>query len=237
MQDFQHNYWESRLRFPDWYQRLEAELTALFFPVVHDDPQLKTFRNQVYALIAELLSRQEMPLAATGPDLDIARQPIDTIVIHHTEEHPAISLDRLSAIGLVRQYALQYLAGNVLGHQVQGHPVWSGHFREGRMVFFAYHWLIRPDGTAERLLEDRHIGWHAGDWQINTRSAGIALSGNYEAATPPLPQIEAAASVIRNHYPQIPRAGIVGHREVRNELTCPGAHFIESWKDVLVSRV
>jgi N-acetylmuramoyl-L-alanine amidase len=233
MLDFQRDYWESRLRFPDWYRRLEDELTRLFFLVVHDDPQLKAFRNQVYALIAELLTRQELPLAATGPDLDTARQPVDTVVIHHTEEDPAISLDRLSAIGLVRQYAFEYLTDNVLGHHVRGQPVWSGHFREGRMVFFAYHWLIRPDGTAERLLEDSYIGWHAGDWQINTRSVAIALSGDYEAATPPRTQIESAARVIRAHYPQVPRIGIVGHCEVRKDLTCPGAYFLETWKDLL----
>ncbi len=58
MLDFQRDYWETRLRFPDWYSRLEDELTSLFFPIVHDDPRLKAFRNQVYALIAELLARK-----------------------------------------------------------------------------------------------------------------------------------------------------------------------------------
>ena len=237
MLDFQRDYWETRLRFPDWYSRLEDELTSLFFPVVHDDPRLKAFRNQVYALIAELLACKELPLAATGPDLDTARQPVDTVVIHHTEEDAAISLDRLSAIGLVRQYAFQYLADNVLGHRVRGQPIWSNHFREGQMVFFAYHWLIRPDGTAERLLEDSSFGWHAGDWQINTRSVGIALSGNYEAAIPPLPQIESATRVIHSYYPHVSRNSIVGHREVRKDVTCPGAYFLETWKDMLVSSV
>src|SRR5689334_8166899 len=108
--DFQRDYWESRLRLPDWYNHLEDELKGLFFPVVHHNTELKAFRNQVYALIAELLERAEMPLAATGPDLDVERQPVDTIVVHHTEEDPSISLSRLSAIGLVRQYAFQYLA-------------------------------------------------------------------------------------------------------------------------------
>lgn len=235
MLEFERAYWESRLHSPNWYRRLEDELSALFFPVVHNDPQLKAFRNQVYALVAELLARQELPLAETGPDLDTARQPVDTIVIHHTEEDPAISLSRLSAIGLVRQYAFQYLAGNILGHEVRGQPIWSNHFREGCMVFFAYHWLIRPDGSADRLLEDSHIGWHAGDWPVNTRSVAIALSGNYETGTPPLPQIESTARLIRTYYPQVPRASIVGHCEVRKDLTCPGAYFLESWKDTLLS--
>ena len=49
--DFQREYWESSLQYPDWYIRLEKELRQLFFPVVHNDPRLKAFRNKVYDLI------------------------------------------------------------------------------------------------------------------------------------------------------------------------------------------
>src|SRR5438045_8925588 len=123
MLDFQRDYWKTRLRFPDWYSRLEDELTSLFFPVVHDDPRLKAFRNQVYALIAALLAHKELPLAATGPDLDTARQPIDTVIIHHTEKDAAISLGRLSAICLIRQYAFQHLSRDVLGQRLSCQPI------------------------------------------------------------------------------------------------------------------
>jgi hypothetical protein len=234
--DFQREYWESSLQYPDWYTRLEKELRQLFFPVVHNDPQLKAFRNKVYSLVEELLAGDKIPLAESGPDLDRERQPVDTVVIHHTEEDPAISLGKLSAIGLVRQYGFEYLENKSPGERVEGRPVWSGHFREGKMVFFAYHWLIRPDGRAERLLEDAYIGWHAGNWEVNTRSVGIALSGNYEEAIPPIAQIEAAAKVIGENYP---RASILGHREVRQEaiLTCPGAYFLTNWKETLLQEV
>lgn len=235
--DFQRAYWESKLTHPDWYNRIEDELRQLFFPVVHGHPQLKAFRHQVYELVEELLESSRIPLAASGPNLDEARQPIDTVVIHHTEEAPAIRLSKLSAIGLVRQYASQYLAGNVLGRPVTGQPIWSGHFRQGNMVFFAYHWLVRPDGTAERLLADTHIGWHAGNWQINTRSIGLALSGNYEAATPPLLQIEAVAHLIRTNYPQVAPGRIVGHGEVVEGITCPGADFLNGWKQTLLNAI
>ena len=234
--DFQREYWESSLHYADWYTRLEKELRQLFFPVVHNDPQLKAFRNKVYSLIEELLAGDKIPLAEDGPDLDKERHPVDTVVIHHTEEDPCLSLGKLSAIGLVRQYGFEYLQNKVPGDRAEGRPVWSGHFREGKMVFFAYHWLIRPDGRAERLLEDAYIGWHAGNWEMNTRSVGIALSGNYEEAIPPLAQIEATAKVIRENYPQ---TSILGHREVRQEasLTCPGAYFLATWKETLLKRV
>jgi len=235
--DFRRADWESRLIYPDWYIRVEDELRSLFFPVVHHDAQLKAFRHKVYDLVAELLESKRMPLAERGPDLDQERRPVDTIVIHHTEEEPGIRLTKLSAIGLVRQYAFEYLADNVRGEHVRGEPVWSGHFRQGEMVVFAYHWLIRPEGTAERLLEDTAIGWHAGNWAVNTSSAGIALSGNYETDTPPHTQIEAAARIIREYYPQVARGSIVGHREVAAGITCPGAYFLDVWKQMLLNLV
>lgn len=233
--DFQRAYWEEKLLYPDWYVRLGDELQQIFFPIVHSDPQLKAFRHEVYALVAELLVDARLPLAQTGPNLDLQRKPVELIVLHHTEEVSHLSLDMLSAIGLIRQYAQQYLAGDVLGHHVKGQPIWSGHFREGRMAFFAYHWLIRPDGTLEQLLEDAAIGWHAGNWEVNSRSIGIALSGNYEHDTPPLAQIAATAQVIREHYPAISHENVLGHREIRAGITCPGAYFLGGWKETVLN--
>ncbi len=232
--DFKREYWINKLQHPDWYSRLENELKQHFFPVVHNNPQLKAFRNNVYDLVAEMLISKSIPLAERGPDLDTERKAIDTIVIHHTEEEPVMSLDKLSAIGLIRQYAFQYLENNVLGNRVRGQPIWSGHFRERQMVFFAYHWLIRPDGTAIQLLQDQYIGWHAGHWDTNTRCIGIALSGNYEEDTPPLTQIAATAQLIRDKYAQVEKSRTIGHREVKVGVTCPGAYFLNGWKKSLL---
>lgn len=235
--NFARNFWEEHFSFPDWYNRLEDDLKCYIFSVVHDDPELKAWRNQVYGLLGELLERNQVPLAKDGPDLDYARQTPDTIVLHHTEEDAAIPLAKLSAIGLLRQYGFQYLENDVLGRRVRGEPVWSGHFRQGQMVFFAYHWLVRPDGTCERLLEDRAIGWHAGNWDINTRSIGLALSGNYEHAIPPSEQLAGAAEIMRTHYPSISRSRILGHREIRADLTCPGEYFLQTWKAQLLQHL
>lgn len=231
---FERDAWENQLIFPDWYVRLEAELRTRIFPVVRPDCDLKRFRHQVYELVEELLTRDALPLAQSGPDMDAGRKPVDTILIHHTTEEPDIRLSKLSAIGLVRQYALQYLADDVLDERVRGTPIWSGHFRQGQMVFFAYHWLIRPDGSVERLLADSSIGWHAGNWEINTRSIGLAFSGDYEESAPPAAQIEAAARLIRSYYPQVVRERIFGHSEIAAGTTCPGAHFLHGWKAELL---
>lgn len=231
---FDREYWESRLKHLDWYVRLEKELEKEIFPIVHEDPVVKKFRQQVYELVEELLEKEEIPLAAKGPNLDAERKSIDTVIIHHTEGEPDIRPSMLSAIGFVRQYGFEYLQNDVLDHELRGNPVWSGHFRNGKMVFFAYHWLIRPDGKAERLLKDEYIGWHAGVWRINTKSVGIAFSGNYEHKTPPTAQIKSAAMVIKKQYPQIDRERIFGHLEIKEGRTCPGEYFLKEWKAKLL---
>ena len=227
-------YWKEQLQYPDWYIRLEDYLKTIIFPIVHDDPGLKAERHTFYALVEEMLEGGLIPLAESGPDLDAERQSIDTIIVHHTEEDPDISLSRLSAIGFVRQYGFNYLNDNVWGIEgLKGQPVWSGHFREGKMVFFAYHWLIRPDGKAERLLEDRYVGRHS--LQMNLRSIGIVLSGNYEHSIPPMEQIISSADTLKKNYGFVKQDRILGHLEVMEGRTCPGDKFLTDWKKTLLT--
>lgn len=235
------NHWKSCLAHPNWYEHLEAALAAWIFPIEHDDQAILALRDAFYQVVEALLAAHQIPLAQTGPDFDAERRArsepkIDTIVLHHTEESNN-SLPRLNALGLVRQYAQAHLEPAILGHPRRGQPIWSGHFdAQGQMVFYAYHWLIEPDGTPRRLLSDTAIGWHAGNWAINVQSAGIALAGNYEHATPPQAQLEGTATIIKTQYPQVPRECIFGHREIRSDLTCPGAHFLgeTGWKSALL---
>lgn len=234
MKQFDEGYWRGHLSHQDWYIRLERDLRNDIFPMMRDDASLADYRDQVYRLVADMLKLGQLPLAESGPDLDTQRAPVTTIIIHHTEEDSDISLDKLSAIGLVRQYALKYLDDNVLGNKVRGQAIWSGHFREDRMVFFAYHWLVRPDGKVERLLNDSDYGNHA--LQANPYSIGIAFSGDYTESSPSLKQIQAAAKVIREHYPDIPVDQILGHCEVLDR-TCPSKSFLTEWKQILLKEI
>jgi hypothetical protein len=226
--------WEESLRYSDCYIRLAKELREFFLPRV-DDEESRRYRHKVYDVVGEMLRASQIPLAIKGPSFDKERKSIDCVVIHHTKEKSDITLDTLSGIGLIRQYAFNYLKNDVLGYKVYGKPIWSGHFQKGKQVFFAYHWLVRSDGTVERLLQDEYIGWHSGNWQTNTRSVGIALSGNYEQSIPPVIQLQAVKKLIRNYYPQVEREKIVGHREVREGTICPGAKFLTHWKKQLIS--
>lgn len=229
-------YWRLQLTFPDWYVRLGYYLHKTIFPIVHDDPELKARRHVFYGVVSEMLKKGRIPLAKSGPDLDAERQPIEAVIIHHTEEDPDISLDKLNAIALIRQYASAYLDDNLYGHKgVRGQPIWSGHFRDGKQVFFAYHWLIRPDGKAERLLDDKYIARHA--VELNPTTVGIALSGNYEHSTPPPEQIKATAKIIRENYSFVDIGKILGHCEVMSGRTCPGDKFLPTWKQTLLDGV
>jgi hypothetical protein len=221
---------KENLRYSDWYIRLEKDVREVFSPTFDEG----RYRHQVYNVVGEMLETSQIPLAIKGTNFDKERKPIDTIVIHHTKEKSDIKLDTLSGIGLLRQYALNYFKNDVLGYQVYGKPIWSGHFQKSKQVFFAYHWLVRLDGNIERLLQDEYIGWHAGNWNINTRSVGIALSGNYEQTIPPVSQLQVLKKLIRKYYPQIERDQIIGHCEVKERTICPGEKFLFHWKKQLL---
>lgn len=230
-------HWQEHLNYPDWYSRLETDISKYFLPVVHDNPELKHARHVIYNIIEKKLIDGSLPLATAGPNLDAQRQPVDTLIIHHTEEDSTMPPSRLSAIGLLRLYAPKYLDNNVIDHQLKGNTIWSGHFWEGKQVFYGYHWLVFPDGSTQRLLDDSNIGWHSGNWKINTRSVGIALAGNYEHSTPPKTQLLATAQLISDVYPAVEKHSIHGHREVKEHRTCPGDQFLSGWKQVLLSSV
>lgn len=233
------NYWRENLQYPDWYIKLEDYLREKIFPVV-SDPKIKKQRHKFYKIVEDMLNEGTIPLAETGPDFDVERKSIDAIVIHHTSEESDIRLGKLSAIGFVRQYGLDYLVGKIRGNMVKGKPIWSGHFNDGKMVFFAYHWLVRPDGTLERLLRDKYIGWQAGDWDINTRSIAISLSGDYSNSIPSEKQIESVLKIINDNYPNVEKSRIFGHREINPKTICPGNKFLgpRGWKKkIILSRM
>lgn len=228
-------FWREQLQHPDWYIKLENYLKEKIFPVT-SDKSIKRQRQLFYETVEAMLVEGKIPLADEGPNFDADRNPIDTILIHHTSEDPDIRLSKLSAIGLVRQYGKDYLKNDVLGYNVKGSPIWSNHFKDGKMVFFAYHWLVRPDGKTERLLEDKYIGWQSGNWDINTRSVAIALSGDYSDEHPSKEQLEGIGNIIKDNYSRVSSTRILGHREVNPKTICPGNKFLseQGWKDQII---
>ncbi len=165
--------------------------------------------------------------------MDSERQPIDTIVIHHTSLAPGITLEELDALQRERLYVPVYASPAYAGQ-----PVASGHMRDGREIFYAYHWLVRQDGSAERLLHDKEIGWHCGDWSTNCRSIAICFDGNFAYSSPTKAALTRAADIMRKYYVQVPKERILGHCEVKAATACPSKYFLvhdgeAGWKETL----
>jgi hypothetical protein len=229
--------WLATVQRSDWYLHLRDEYEDLLALARRSDrTTAKHIADEVYSFFERGLAERHIVVGATESDWDAERHPLDTAVIHHTQLPPGITWQRLDAIHLTRVYARYYADPVVEEAWIHGLPITSGHLRGGREVFYAYHWLVRTDGTLERLLDDRETGWHAGDWGINCRSIGICIDDDLSERPPAHVVIEAIANLLRDHYPGVTAQGICGHREINPTTTCPGNRFLPEWKTTLLQR-
>lgn len=233
--------WEPLLSTPGWYLTVIPEMEAFNRAVETESVGVKrACKTLLYDFFEVHLLREDIALSRKNEDADTARQPIDTAIIHHTSSAPGLRPERLSAIEIIRLYAPFFAAKR--DQFPPGQPIYSGHVRDGKQVFWPYHWIIRSDGNAERLLLDSEIGWHAGNWGVNRRSIAIVLDNDYEHDVPSIGELNGVAAVIRKHYAQIPLTRIVGHREVNPKTTCPSELFLgdpgrKGWKSTLLSLI
>ena len=231
--------WTEALGKPLWYQDLQEELNTLVFTDKSSDARLRWLRKQFILTVGCALQEGRISLADIKEfeSLDAEREPISNLVIHHTEGSSQATPEELNTLGFLLQYTKDFSSGLVLGQHVDGKPIGSGHLVNGRQVFFAYHWLINDRGDAIRLLDDKHIGWHAGNWSVNRRSVGIALAGNFDEHLPPECQLQGLVDLIKTTYPSIESRRIYGHYQVNFNKTCPGVTFAKSWKTILLERL
>lgn len=233
---FDEQKWRKAVHHPDWYLRIQDDYQALMKQTDEVDEETKAeIKEEVYAFFEELLGRGEVYLSDTGYDFDADRQPVDTVVLHHTSGEPGMRLSRLNTMHLLRLYVPNY-ANPALEQEkhLQGQPIYSGHFDDGEQVFYAYHWLVRNDGTVEHLLRDEKIGWQAGDWDMNCRSVAICFDDDLGEKKPTKKALESAADIINSRYKGL---GVLGHREVNSKTECPGGLFLPEWKQDLKERL
>ncbi|MFH1145561.1 MAG: peptidoglycan recognition family protein [bacterium] len=213
---------EEAFNYTDWYQRVYEYLERYIFAEIdRHDMDGRQARQEIYRLVEEAYSQGKIMLGTAGRNWDEERLPVDMAVVHHSKLTPwdgireRTTWQRLSAIGLLRQYTRPYLDES---RDLYGKAIYSNHFRGGESVFYAYHWLVYSDGTAERLLNDNEIGWQAGNWEINKRSVGICLDGDF---TDSEPTKEAVAKLweICGLY-DLNR--VMGHHESNHRTGCPG---------------
>lgn len=228
---FDAKEWEPIIQSPDWYLRLADELRAL--QELGEQSDRKTAQeigNAVYGFFETHLTNGSIALGTDGREEDGERKPIDTIVIHHTSSEPGMTIERLNAVHLLRLYVPVFVMRAKNG---VSKPIASGHVRNGRQVFCAYHWLVRLDGTAERLLNDDEIGWQAGDWETNCRSVAICVDDNLAQKNPTSAAMASIKTIIQKHYSHIQSERIFGHREINPKTTCPGERYLGGWGEEL----
>lgn len=239
--DFQK--WGQIIKKPDWYFEIISDAQQASKLKETNLQEAKRIKEKIYDFFETNLIQENIVLGTTGKNWDAERKPIDTIVIHHTAMNSGLSLNRLSAVILFRLYASYYANPyNPEDKEIKGQPIYSGHFRNGKQIFWPYHWIVREGGVVERLLHDDEIGWQAGKWDVNCKSVAIVLDNNYEDTVPPTDELDAVAKIIKEHYSYIKKKNIVGHREVNPQTTCPSNLFlshddIKGWKENLLERI
>lgn len=91
------------------------------------------------------------------------------------------------------------------------------------------HYVVRSgDGHVAQCVRERHIAWHAGNWDVNTRSIGIEHEGwvdrpEYFTHVMYLRSARLTADICERHGIPTDRAHIIGHHEVPgSDHTDPG---------------
>lgn len=232
---FDHRELEKTLQRPDWYSTVVPLLRQIERLRDSEPKESKKLSRALLDFVHEKLEQGRVFLGTDGPNWDAERKPIDTIVIHHIGRQPGMTLAELNALHLLRLYAAEYFTRESSKKNSPKPPIYSRHFRDGKQVFFGYHWLLRMDGTTERLLDDSAVGWHAANWEINCRSVAFCLDNDYEQSEPTREVLQSLAECIRGSYPSISSARIIGHCEANKNRTCPGALFLPSWKEKLLT--
>lgn len=235
---FDKAYWQAKIAEPLWYVEMVELIKLAKQRLDTDSDELAKWLQAVRQFVADNLVRGEVALADHGLNLDAQRQPLDMVVIHHTSAEPGYDLNFMEAVHLLNIYASYFVSPtDEREKSLKGQPLWSNHFRDGRPTFIVYHWLMRMDGTFERLLDDDKIGWQAGNWHINKRSIGICLDNDYEKRDPDPEILQKLAAFIKQNYPNIKKERVIGHCEANPKTICPGSNFLTTWKPLLLEQL
>jgi hypothetical protein len=229
---FDDKKWSEVVKSANWYLQISNEWQKILKQAeTEGGDSLKNAKEEVCHFFETHLANHEVSLGADGPNWDVERKPIDTIIIHHTKILAGVTWERLNALQLVRLYASYYASPSYEEDaHIKGQSIFSHHFRNNEQVFYAYHWLVRMDGQVERLLNDNEVGWHAGNWEVNCKSIAICLDNDFENSSPSDLVISSVVRLIRDNYSQVRTENIFGHREINPRTTCPSNNFLNGWK-------
>jgi hypothetical protein len=153
--------------------------------------------------------------------------PVDYLIIHHSMGDPFMDAEEMKI-----QDAYDY-AGWKRGyqpinceHSLHRHPQCDRQsFAMAHYALHFYHgkWRLVP------LIDDPwgNVTWHAGNLEINKRSIGIEVCGDYRKQLLPIEGLQMIADFIRPHYLALKAVRVplkvCGHKNVSLGVTeCPG---------------
>ena len=90
--------------------------------------------------------------------------------------------------------------------------------------YIGYHWIIFSDGSLKRYRNDDEVGAHCKEGEINFKSIGICLEGNFDYELPTDAQKQALLKLIteiQTKY-RIPNEKVVPHRKYATYKSCWG---------------
>ena len=189
-------------------------------------------KHEFFQFIGDSIANGSLKLAESGENRDEEREEVDSIVIHHTQTSPDRDIRWLNGLQLLTLYLPIY---SNTRNEEYGKPIWSNHFdQDGKMLFIAYHYLVYPDGRVENPLEDKEIGWHAGDWEYNKKGVGIAFVDDLTNKEPTEAALQSTRNIIAKYKEKNPNIEVIGHKEIDpGHTACPGEKF-EEWKEELL---
>ncbi len=224
MEYFNVAAWREAARHDDWYARIQPEYQALLKRAEQQPNEAEAIKEAVRGFFEDRLEQNELALGGPDPALDAPRETLRQAVIHHSHRQPGYyTLARLNAVHLLNLYM----------PNSKGRPISSNHYRDGKMVFYGYHWWVEIDGTATRLLPDEAIGWQAGNWEVNCQSIGICINDDLTDKAPSSAALKAVRQILDDYRARLGSLEVIGHCEANPKTKCPGGTFIAGWKQAL----
>lgn len=129
------------------------------------------------------------------------------IVIHHS----ASSRDKTSIKNIDSWHKARAFPISLLGYYV------------------GYHYVILGDGTAIQTRNDDEVGAHAREGDMNFKSIGICLTGNFENEEPTEEQLMVLNGLIADKMKayNITKDKVISHNEIPYATACCGKNLIE----------
>ena len=129
-----------------------------------------------------------------------------TIVIHHSVTNQKENIDW--AVGRIN-----------VSHKKKLHKK-----RNKKGLYVAYHYIIGAKGELRETRDLDEIGYHSGRWNVNMRSIGICLLGNFQLDIPTEEQLIELQNLIKYLKNKFKIKKVCGHRDIK-PTACPGKNL------------